>query len=166
MLWSGESLPTVYPKEVEMIKAARSLILIVWLAVLAQAAYAQAPPRSLIVPEAQIPARSVRVVLERMFYDYDVVELPLAALDQQVKAQGRLALLLRNQIYQLELAPNDLRAAGYREVLIAGGESVEHSPGPVVTFAGRVSGDPESVVRVTATQGMFTGYIKTGDEWY
>ena len=148
-----------------MIKTVRSLVLVVWLASLAQVAYAQALPGSLIVPKAKAPARSVQVVLERMFYDYDLVELPLVALDQQVKAQGRLALFLRNQIYPLELAPNDLRAAGYREVLIAGGASVEHPPGPVVTFAGRVSGDPESVVRVTATRGMFTGYIKTGEEW-
>lgn len=145
-----------------MIKAVRSLILIVWLALLAQVAHAQAP---LIVPEVEVPARSVQVVLERMFYDYDVVELPLAALNQQAKAQGRLALLLRNRVYQLELAPNDLRAAGYREVLIVGGATVEHSPGPVVTFAGRVAGDPESIVRVTAARRMFTGYIRTGDEW-
>jgi hypothetical protein len=100
-----------------------------------------------------------------MLYDYDVIELPLAALDHLVKTQGRLALLLRNQLYQLELAPNDLGAEGYREVLIVDGTAIEHSPGPVVTFAGQVAGDPGSIVRITATRELFTGYIKTGDDW-
>src|SRR5918999_3776789 len=165
VVWPGESLPRLYCKEVKMVTATRRLILILFLAFLAPPANAQNPMRNLIAPEERVPARSVRAVLDRMLYDYDVVELPLAALDHQVKSQGRLALLLRNQLYQLELAPNDLRAEDYRAVLIVNGTAVEQSPGPVVTFAGHVAGEPESIVRLTATPELFIGYIKTPGEW-
>ncbi len=131
----------------------------------------QPPPEAgrgvpeVIIPQASRPSAQVQRQLDRMLSDYAVLELPLAAMALQVRELGRLDLDLGGQVYPLELSPNDLRSPGYRAVVMVDGRAVDLEPGPVTTFAGRVSGDPTSVVRLTVAPRFFAGYIKTDQEW-
>ncbi len=122
------------------------------------------PAGEVLVPRIATPAPEARAALDELLYDYDVVDLPLARLESRVLA-GTLDVVLRNQLFELELAPNDLRADDYRAVLMTPNGPVEAEPGPVVTFKGTVRDESDSLVRLTATGQLFSGYVKTEDEW-
>lgn len=117
-----------------------------------------------VVLQAEAPTVAVRTALDRLLYEYDVVELPLAELERQVR-EGSLDVALQGRLYRLELEPNDLRAEEYREVLMSGSGPEEVAPGPVTTFRGAVAGEEESVVRLSSTSGLFSGYVRTGERW-
>ncbi|MFP3939378.1 MAG: M12 family metallo-peptidase [Thermoanaerobaculia bacterium] len=117
-----------------------------------------------VVPPAEAPTVAVRAALDSLLYQYDVVELPLASLDRQVR-EGSLDVALQGLLYRLELEPNDLRGEGYREVLLTDAGPREVDPGPVTTFRGSVEGEEDSVVRLTATSELFSGYVRTGEQW-
>jgi hypothetical protein len=122
------------------------------------------PAGEVLMPRLATPGAEARSALDELLYDYDVVDLPLARLENRVQA-GDLSLILRNQLFELTLEPNDLRAEGYRAVLMTDAGPVEVEPGPVVTFKGTVREEPDSLVRLTASDELFSGYIKTADDW-
>jgi len=119
----------------------------------------------LIVPVGVQPHPEVRSALDAVLYDYSAFELPTATLDRQVRERGRVRIHLGNQIFDLALEPNDLRAPGYREVLMTAAGEMEQPARPLSTFKGTVVGDPDSIVRLTVLPHAFQGYIKTDEEW-
>lgn len=114
--------------------------------------------------DATAAPSEVRTALDELLYDYDVVTVPLAHLERQVE-RGALDVVLQGQLYRLELELNDLRAEGYRQTLMTEEGPREVAPGPVNTFRGVVLDEEDSVVRLTSTAGLFTGYIRTGERW-
>lgn len=123
------------------------------------AAHADQP----IVGLAKLPAKAAVDSLDKTLYDFQVFELDIEAVSKRV-AEGRLDLHLGNRTFGLNLAPNDLRDADYRAVLIDGDREIDVEL-PVVTFAGHVDDDDASIVRLTVADGGFQGYIKTAHEW-
>jgi hypothetical protein len=119
----------------------------------------------LIVPASVQPDDHARARLDSLLYDFAVFELDTADLNERVRSTGQLSLHLNNQRFDLVLEPNDLRAPGYREVVMVDGVAVEQEPGPVTTFKGHVAGDPSSIVRLSIAPDMFDGYVKTDADW-
>lgn len=122
-------------------------------------------PTRLFVPQVKAPSVEARAALDELLYQYDVVELPLARLARQVRTTGRLDIVLAGERFEIDVALNDLRAPGYREVLMTEAGSVDLPERPVSTYAGHLAGNEESTVRLMADRGMFTGYVRTGDDW-
>lgn len=123
------------------------------------------PQPDLVVPVGKTPAAALAAVLDRHFYDYDVFELDTEDLERRVRETGRLRMLLGNQVFDLTLELNDLRSPGHRVVLMTDHGPVDMDPGPVRTFAGRLAGDSESVVRLTVEPDGFSGYVRTEHDW-
>lgn len=124
---------------------------------------AEGPPKLLAATSA-VPPSSVAKILDSLLYDYRVLDLPLAAIDRQVRSTGRLHLRLGDRTLDLTLEQNDLRAEGYRAVLVKEHEIEELHP-PIGTFRGVVVGDPDSVVRLSVLPDRFEGYVRTADAW-
>lgn len=122
-------------------------------------------PTRMFVPQVQAPSVEVATALDALLYTYDVVELPLAKLERQVRTTNRLDIFLGGERFELQLEINDLRAPGYKEILMTDAGPVEIPERPVSTYAGTVAGHPDSVVRLTSTRGLFSGYVKTADDW-
>lgn len=122
-------------------------------------------PTRMFVPQVEAPSLQTRTALDALLFDYDVVELPLAKIERQVRTAKQLDIFLAGERFELRLEVNDLRAPGYKEVLMTDAGPVELPQRPVSTYAGTVVGHPDSVVRLTATRGLFSGYVKTGDDW-
>ncbi len=128
----------------------------------ALSASAQTAPEP-VVAIAKLPAPALLAELDKTFYEFQVFELDLPTLKEQVSS-GVVSLHLGNRTYDLSVDPNDLRGPGYRAVLLDG-ETEREVNVPMVTFAGHVVGESQSVVRLTVTRGLFMGYIHTGEEW-
>ncbi len=122
-------------------------------------------PTRMFVPQVQAPSVEAKTALDELLYNYDVVELPLAKIERQMRTANRLDIFLGGERFELQVEINDLRAPGYKEVLMTEAGPVELPDRPVATFAGTIVGQPDSVVRLTATRGLFTGYVKSGDDW-
>ena len=122
-------------------------------------------PTRIFVPQTETPSIEVRAALDELLFDYEVVRLPLAKLSEQVRTQKRLDIALGGERFALELEINDLRAPGYKEVLMTAAGPVELPERPVSTYAGTVVGQPDSVVRLTSNEGLFSGYVRSGDDW-
>jgi hypothetical protein len=147
-------------------RVSKAVSLTVALLALAAGALSAAPASpQVVVLEAKAASVEARAALDRLLFDYDLVELPLARLARRTGA-GRLDLVLRGQRFELDLERNDLRAEGFRAVVMTGAGPVEAQLGPVTTFRGTVSGEEGSVVRITADRAVFTGFVKTGADWW
>lgn len=149
-----------------------SVLTLALLALTAGTAFAAAAPlqpagpaHGVMVLEHKAPSKAIQSKLDALLYDYDVVELPLAALEKRVRTEKTLDLVLAGRRYELDLELNDLRAPGYQAVLMTERGPVDVGPLPVVTYRGTVRGDADSVVRLTATRGLFTGYVRTASDW-
>ncbi|HUP42256.1 MAG TPA: M12 family metallo-peptidase [Thermoanaerobaculia bacterium] len=117
------------------------------------------------VPHLKAPSVEARAALDAVLFQYDVVELPLGAVARQVRTRGELALVLQSRLFEMDLELNDLRAPGFQTVLMTAQGAVEVPSPAVVTYRGTLRGEPDSIVRVTADRGMFTGMIKSGDDF-
>jgi len=145
--------------------ATLSLLLLSAGGLLAASASLQAPGSPQVVMfEGRTPTPAVRAALDRLLFDYDVVELPLAQLARQTGA-GSLDVVLRGRLFELELEKNDLRAPGFKAVVMTESGPVEAKLGPVTTYRGTVRGEEGSVVRMTANRAVFTGFVKAGEDW-
>jgi hypothetical protein len=122
-------------------------------------------PARLFVPQVAAPSVEARAALDEILYQYDVVELPLARLAREVRTTGRLDIVLAGQRFEIDVALNDLRAPGYREVVMEEAGPVENPARPISTYAGHLVGGQEGTVRLTANRGLFTGYVRTADDW-
>lgn len=147
-------------------RVSKAVSLTVALLALSAGALSAAPASpQVVVLEAKAASVEARAALDRLLFDYDLVELPLARLARRTGA-GRLDLVLRGQRFELDLERNDLRAEGFRAVVMTGAGPVEAQLGPVTTFRGTVRGEEGSVVRITADRAVFTGFVKTGADWW
>jgi len=147
-------------------RVSKAVSLTVALLALAAGALSAAPASpQVVVLEAKAASVEARAALDRLLFDYDLVELPLATLARRTGA-GRLDLVLRGQRFELDLVRNDLRADGFRAVVMSDVGPVEAKLGPVTTYRGTVRGEEASVVRLTADRAVFTGFVKTGADWW
>ena len=146
--------------------ATLSLLLLSAGGLLAASASIQAAPGSpqVVMFEGRTPSPAVRAALDRLLFDYDVVELPLAQLARRTST-GSLDVVLRGRLFELELEQNDLRAPGFQAVVLTESGPVETKLGPVTTYRGTVRGEEGSVVRMTADRAVFTGFVKAGEDW-
>lgn len=128
-------------------------------------ALAQAGGVPPIDPAPATASAEARQALDAILLDYDVVELPLRAIDRLMRESGRLDLRLRGRLYRIEAEPIDLRDPGYRSVVMTPSGPVEVPRRPLSTYAGRLVDDPEAMVRLTASPNLFVAYVRTGEEW-
>ena len=114
----------------------------------------------------KVSSMEVLQALDAEFHAYQIFELDLRTIDRRVRSHGALDLHLGNRSFPLKLEENDLRSADFRWVELRRDGLRDLEPGPVTTFRGTVAGDPDSVVRLTVTPELFTGFIYTGDEMF
>lgn len=156
-------------------RVSKAVSLVVALLALAAGSAFAAPPSSQeagpvqvgnhFVPRHQAPSLEARAALDAHLFHYDVVELPLGAVARQIRSGGGLALVLQGRLFEMDLELNDLRAPGFKTVLMAAQGPVEVPYRTVVTYRGTLRGEPDSIVRLTADRGMFTGMVKSGDDF-
>lgn len=123
-----------------------------------------------------VSSRSARLEqdLDQHFLAYEFLQLNTSSVFQQVKNTTRLSLATSNLSFDLELAPHDLRAPGYRaEVFGADGIGQIIDIGPVKTFRGRARGAQNGApfpqlgeARFTIDEGIVEGLIITPTEHY
>lgn len=118
-----------------------------------------------IVALTVTPDAEVLTSIDHSLYDYKVVDLDTVTLDQRVRQGGVVQLHVGNQLFDLELVENNMRAPGYTRSIMVDGVAVPQVPGPVVTFKGQVAGDADSRVRMTITPDHVSGYIRTAEDW-
>lgn len=127
-------------------------------------AVAQSPADELVVGLSKLPVPKVQTALDAALYDYQVFELETAKIDALVRKTGQVDLYLGNQRFDLVLEENNLRGENYKRILIVDGRDVELDAGPITTFKGHVAGDPESVVRMSITPDLVSGFLHTDGE--
>ena len=136
------------------------LILALLALLLALPALAQKPSNDadeVFVGIPKLPHKSASTVLDGSFYKWSSFELDTRAINSHVRRHGRLNLHLGNQLFDLVLEQNDLRAPDYRQILMVDGRAVEQEPGPVITFKGHLASDPAAIVRLTIDRTRFEG---------
>ncbi len=139
------------------------LLSVSWM-ITGSAAFAEAQPER-IVGLAKPPSPDAAAKLDSLFYDYQIFDLPLPAIEQQVRETGRLMLLLGGRDFDLELELRNLRGPGHRAVLVHPDGTLEDLElPPPATFAGRVVGDPSSEVRLLVRGDYLEGFLRTAGE--
>lgn len=128
-------------------------------------AAAQGPGAPPIDPPRSTASLEARQALDAVLLDYEVIDLPLRAIEHRIRESGRLDLRLRGRLYRMEVEPIDLRDSSYRSVLITSAGPVEVPRRPASTYGGRLVDDPEATVRISVTESLFVAYVRTRDEW-
>ena len=100
-------------------------------------------------------------ILDDTFRKYDLVKIQAALLKQKAITGDAIALTVDNQIFDIQLEPNDLRAANYRAFESSADGRRELERGLVNTYKGKVRGDDRSTVRLTITDSEIEGLIYT-----
>ena len=113
---------------------------------------------------AKFPTPEQQAVLNQTFFDYDLYTLDVAEVERQARA-GAIRLELGNRSVNLLVEKNNLRGENYSAVFETKNGPIVVPERPVVTYKGRLAGNPDSIVRLTAKPDHFTGYVKTRDEW-
>lgn len=116
-------------------------------------------------------AQDVRARFEQdlglVFMNHEEVRLDPRAIAERVKETGRMSLATRSQNFELQLRPNDLRAARYRaEEVDADGATREVPMPEVSTYKGNVEGVWASDARFTVHNDQIEGMIVTPTESY
>lgn len=127
-------------------------------------ARAQSGGPSPIHPVPATPTDEARQALNRVLLDYDVVQLPLRAIANRARSQGRVVIVLRGQLHELVLTPSDPFAEGYRALLMTDSGPTQVPRPRAETYQGRLAADPESVVSLTVTGQFLTAAIRIGGE--
>ena len=105
--------------------------------------------------------------IEQVFRKYDTLKLDPRQAAAQVRNSGRLSLVLADGTLELELEPNDMRAADYRaEEAGAGGVIRALDAAPIRTFRGRVRGKEHTQARFTIDEATIEGLILIEGEKY
>ena len=127
-------------------------------------ANAQGGGPSPIHPVPAAPMEEARQALDHVLLDYDVVQLPLRAIANRARSQGRVEIVLLGQLHELLLTPSDPFAEDYQAFLMTdSGPTQVPRPRPE-TYQGRLAADPESVVSLTVTGQFLTAAILRGGE--
>lgn len=142
-----------------------SLRLAMVLLLAAVPAMAQGPSNDeLLVAISKQLSPEAQSALDAELFDYHVFELDLDKLNGRVRKDGRLNLHLGNKTFELRLEENNLRGQGYRRAALSADGVELVDPGPITTFRGTIAGDSESVVRLSVTPDLFSGFIYSGGE--
>jgi len=105
--------------------------------------------------------------IEKVFRKYDTLKLDTGQVAAQVRKSGKLSLVVAGETLELELEPNDIRAANYRaEEARDGGEVRALNAAPVRTFRGRVRGKERAEARFTIDNATVEGLILMDGEKY
>ncbi|MGH9903878.1 MAG: hypothetical protein ACRD68_18875, partial [Pyrinomonadaceae bacterium] len=106
--------------------------------------------------------------LESVFRDFDVIRMDADDAAAEVQRTGTLAFSTSEQVVEIDLVPNDLRAENYRSVeTLDGGVERELPHGPVTTYKGVVRGlSGAKQARFTIDGDKVEGLIITEGENY
>lgn len=105
--------------------------------------------------------------IERFLKRHESLKLEPLVASREVRETGRLLLATANRSFDLELTPNDLRAANYRaEEIVDGGGVRSVQMGDVHTFRGTVRGLKGAEARFTIDDEKIEGVIITTDDNY
>jgi hypothetical protein len=124
-----------------------------------------APTHSSAVANAQdAETQKIKKNLKR----YDTVKLDARQAAEGVRRGGKLTLATSQATLELELEPNDLRAADYRAEETRNGGDVRAlaTDAPVRTYKGKVRGKEGSAARFTIDGGTIEGLILMDGEKY
>ena len=102
--------------------------------------------------------------LKDSFKKFDLVKLDKQAARRQVETIRSLSLTTAERKFELNLIPNDLRAAGYRAQDSAENGLRTLESGEVTTFKGKVAGESDSDVRLTVSGAVIEGYVEVSGE--
>lgn len=113
----------------------------------------------------RVPVPVVQEILDELFFDWQVFDMDLPALEERIRRTGRVELHLGGDVFDLVLEPIDLRAEGFREEWITDDGVVTDFESPVGTFKGHLAGDPDSEVRLLVLPNLLQGYVRTEERW-
>ncbi|HEY0077746.1 MAG TPA: M12 family metallo-peptidase [Pyrinomonadaceae bacterium] len=105
--------------------------------------------------------------ISRSLSRYDVLELDAPSVLRQVRQTSRLRLETSEGVFDIVLAPHDMRAANYRAVAVGEGGAVrELGRDEVRTYKGTLVGIEGAQARLTIDEGVVEGMIITRDHKY
>lgn len=105
--------------------------------------------------------------LQQVFTLHEDVNLDSRAFAAEVRGEGRASLRTASNNFQMQLRPNDLRAANYRaEVVEEDGKTYVLPSATVNTYKGNVEGVSGSDARFTIDDDKIEGMIITPSESY
>src|SRR5437660_5622984 len=105
--------------------------------------------------------------IERTFSAHEDLQLSPDATVQRIRNSGHLSLQTAAHDFEIDLRPNDLRAANYVAQAIGDDGMPRALPrGEVVTYKGSVSGMSGSDARVSVNGGDLEGMILTSSDTY
>ena len=105
--------------------------------------------------------------LEQVFMNHEDIKLDAQSAAEQVRENGRLSLVTRSHDFEIQLRPNDLRAANYRaQEVVDDGVAHDIPMSPVNTYKGSVEGIAGTDARFTLNDNKIEGMIVTPGESY
>jgi hypothetical protein len=104
--------------------------------------------------------------IEQVFTNHEDVMLDPQAAAEQVQASGRLSLVSGAHDFEIQLRPNDLRAANYRAEEVVDGVTREVQMPQVNTYKGSVDGMAGTDARFTLDGQHMEGMILTPQDSY
>ncbi|MEO6394011.1 MAG: hypothetical protein ABIP75_19310, partial [Pyrinomonadaceae bacterium] len=104
--------------------------------------------------------------LSRAFTKYQIGRLNAGDAAREVRSNRRLVLALGDRTLELNLEPNDMRAASYRAVETNATGSHDLEPQPVRTYKGSIVGKEGTDARFTIDEHTVEGLILTADKEY
>jgi hypothetical protein len=105
--------------------------------------------------------------IEQVLINHEEVQFDPRAATQRVRESGHLSLVTPAHDFEIQLRPNDLRAANYRaEEVIDGGITRPVQMSSVNTYRGSVEGVAGTDARFTLDENRFEGMIITPQESY
>ncbi len=104
--------------------------------------------------------------IEQVFTTHEDVTLDPQAAAERVRESGRLSLVTPTHDFELQLRPNDLRAANYRAEEVVDGITRAVSMPAVNTYKGSVEGVGGTDARVTLDGDHMEGMILTPQDSY
>ena len=123
-------------------------------------------PRAGDAATFSVPSRALqRWDINALFYDYELLNLDLKEMAGAARTNGRVSLPVKSGSYDLELEPNEILAPGFRAVMTTGTGMIEETLTEVHTYRGRITGQPDSDVRLLIHRDLISGYLRTGTEW-
>ena len=104
--------------------------------------------------------------IEQVFTSHEDVTLDPQAAAERVRESGRLSVVTPTHDFELQLRPNDLRAANYRAEEVVDGVTREVQMPGINTYRGSVEGIAGTEARITLDDNHTEGMIVTPQDSY
>lgn len=104
--------------------------------------------------------------IEQVFTNHEEFQFDARAVAQKVRESGRLSVVTAGHDFEIQLRPNDLRAANYRAEEVSEGVARNVPMSTVNTYRGKVDGVAGTEARFTIDDNRFEGMIITPQESY